>query len=455
MRNPADDAQTGGSRVDPRGRGLGMEGMPFILFALDAEGVFTASEGEGLSALGLEPGEVVGRSAFEVYRGEPAVLENLDRVLSGEPFSSVVEVEGVAFRCRYDPLRDASGEVVGVVGLAAEAGRLSGAAEEARMKERAMAASSEGVAVTDPNRPDDPIVYVNPAFEEMTGYPAAEVLGRNCRFLQGEERDQPQLEVLRGALGEGRECSVVLKNYKKDGAPFYNELSVSPVFDEEGRLLNHIGVQKDVTERVRWEEDLRESEERFRMTFEAAGVGMAHVAPDGRWLRINGKLAEIVGYPREEMLSKTFQDITHPEDLEKDLEHVSRMMVGEIETYSMEKRYVKKGGRRVWVDLTVSSLRSASGGVGCFVSVVEDITERKLAELVPDPLTGRELEVLELVARRRTNEEISRGLSYSVGTVKLHVGRVIAKLGVRNRAHAATRAVEIGLIPPPPRTESD
>ena len=449
MRNPADDA-----RELSRGRAA-PEGMPFIVFALDAEGVFTASDGEGLSALGLEPGEVVGRSAFEMYRGEPEVLENLDRALSGESFSSVVEVENTTFRCRYDPLRGAGGEVIGAVGLAAEAERLSRSAAEARMKERAVAASSEGIVVTDPNRPDAPIVYVNPAFEEITGYSAAEVLGRNCRFLQGEDRDQPQLGILRSALEAGRECSVVLRNYRKDGTPFWNELSVSPVFDEDGgRLLNHVGVQKDVTERVRYVGELKESEERFRMTFEAAGVGMAHVAPDGSWLRINGKLAEITGYSREELLEKTFQDITHPDDLEKDLEHVRRMIVGEIDGYSMQKRYVKRDGRRVWVELTVSALRAAGGGLACFVSVVEEVTARKLAELVPDPLTVREAEVLGLVAQRQTNGEIAGTLNYSVGTVKLHVGRIIAKLGVQNRAQAAGRAVEIGLMPPPRRVES-
>ena len=209
-----------------------------------------------------------------------------------------------------------------------------------------------------------------------------------------------------------------------------------------------------MTERVRYEEELKESEERFRMTFEAAGVGMAHVAPDGRWLRINGKLAEITGYHREELLEKTFQDITHPEDLEKDLEHVRRMMVGEIDGYSMHKRYLRKDGRRVWVEITVSALRAASGQLACFVTVIEDVTARKLAELVPEPLTDREAEVLGLVAGRRTNGEIAGTLRYSVGTVKLHVGRIIAKLGVKNRAQAAERAVEIGLMPPPRRTES-
>lgn len=165
MREPADDAR----RASP-GRAVGSEGMPFVVFALDADGVFTASDGEGLAALGLKPGGVVGRSAFEVYRGEPEVLENLDRALLGESFSTVVEVGGTAFRCRYDPLRDAGGAVVGAVGLAAEAEEVSRSVSDARLRERAMAASSDGIVITDPNRPDDPIIYVNPAFEKMTGY---------------------------------------------------------------------------------------------------------------------------------------------------------------------------------------------------------------------------------------------------------------------------------------------
>ena len=108
----------------------------------------------------------------------------------------------------------------------------------------------------------------------------------------------------------------------------------------------------------------------------------------------------------------------------------------------------------MWVEITVSALRAASGKPACLVSVIEDITPRKLAELVPDPLTDREREVLGLVGERRTNGEIAATLNYSVGTVKLHVGRIIAKLGVQNRTQAAERAVEIGLMPPPGRAES-
>ncbi len=123
-----------------------------------------------------------------------------------------------------------------------------------------------------------------------------------------------------------------------------------------------------------------ESEERFRFTFEEAALGMAHVGLDGRWLRINRKLCEIVGYTREELLRMTFQDITYPEDLEKDMEHVSELLGGKVQRYSMEKRYIRKNRSLVWVNLTVSLLRDAEGAPLYFISVVEDISARKRME---------------------------------------------------------------------------
>ena len=124
-----------------------------------------------------------------------------------------------------------------------------------RLLDRAVAASSNGIVITDPKLPDNPIVYVNPAFEKISGYATDEVLGRNCRFLQADDRDQQALEELRVAIREVRECRVVLRNYRKDGTPFWNELYVSPVHDEDGRLTNFVGVLNDVTHRRRIEEE--------------------------------------------------------------------------------------------------------------------------------------------------------------------------------------------------------
>jgi diguanylate cyclase (GGDEF)-like protein/PAS domain S-box-containing protein len=125
---------------------------------------------------------------------------------------------------------------------------------------------------------------------------------------------------------------------------------------------------------------LADSEQRFRGTFDQAAVGIAHVAPDGRWLRVNERLCEIVGYPREALLERTFQDISHPDDLASDLSQVQAMLAGEIDTYQMEKRYLRQDGDVVWTNLTVSLLRRPDGTPDHFISVIEDITARKVAE---------------------------------------------------------------------------
>ncbi|QIN77715.1 PAS domain S-box protein [Rubrobacter marinus] len=108
------------------------------------------------------------------------------------------------------------------------------------------------------------------------------------------------------------------------------------------------------------ERELGESEERFRVTFEKAPVGMAHVAPDGRWLRVNDKLCEIVGYGRDELLGLTFQDITHPRDLGKDLRNIDRVLKGEIGSYFLEKRCIRKDYRRIWISLGFSLVRTTA-----------------------------------------------------------------------------------------------
>ena len=121
---------------------------------------------------------------------------------------------------------------------------------------RAVEASRNGILITDPNQSNNPIVYVNPAFERITGYTAAETLGCNPRFLQGSDRDQPVLEKVRTAIREQRSCRVVVRNYRKDGTLFFQEMSISPVHDEQGHLTHFIGIQDDITARKLLEDRL-------------------------------------------------------------------------------------------------------------------------------------------------------------------------------------------------------
>jgi len=130
--------------------------------------------------------------------------------------------------------------------------------EQLQLMFHAVESAQNGVVITDPNRPDNPIIYTNPAFSKITGYGAEEILGQNCRFLQGEDRDQPDLQRLRASISEGQAVTVVLRNYKKDGTRFYNELTVSPVCNPDGQVVSFVGIQNDITQRVEAEKRISE-----------------------------------------------------------------------------------------------------------------------------------------------------------------------------------------------------
>ena len=134
----------------------------------------------------------------------------------------------------------------------------------------------------------------------------------------------------------------------------------------------------------------------FQSAFEFAAIGMALVSPEGKWLRVNRSICKITGYREAELLERTFQDITHPDDLEQDLEYVRKMLAGEIDTYQMEKRYYRKDGTIVWILLSVSLVRTKSKEPLFFISQIQDITRQKTSE---QKLAKATVEIKRLQAR--------------------------------------------------------
>ncbi|MEQ1815544.1 MAG: PAS domain-containing protein [Nitrosomonas sp.] len=120
-----------------------------------------------------------------------------------------------------------------------------------------------GVSLADPDQEDMPLVYVNKAFETITGYTLAEVVGKNCRFLQGKEHDQTEVNKLREAIKDKKSVEVTLHNYRKNGELFYNHLLMSPLFDSNGNLLYFLGIQLDVTPQIRAEEEIKALKEQL------------------------------------------------------------------------------------------------------------------------------------------------------------------------------------------------
>jgi diguanylate cyclase (GGDEF)-like protein/PAS domain S-box-containing protein len=225
-------------------------------------------------------------------------------------------------------------------------------------------------------------VYISPQVEEMLGY-TPEKWREDSEFLwkilHPDDKERILAEAQRtNETGDpfGEEYRVI----SKSGHVVWVRDEAGLVKDREGTPLFWQGVVHDITERKRTEEALREAEERFRRSFEDAAIGMALVGTDGRFLRTNRSLCDMLGYREVELLGKTFQDITHPDDLDADLDQVRRMLDGEIRTYQMEKRYFHKEGQVVWALLSVSMVHDEEGEPLYFVSQIQDISERKVLE---------------------------------------------------------------------------
>ena len=224
------------------------------------------------------------------------------------------------------------------------------------------------------------VVSWNPAAEALFGWSAGEARGRHASFLVPESALAQVSGVMRQLLHRDGGRSNVNENLTKDGRTIICDWRNTSLVSSTGKVIGVASMALDVTERKRSERALRDSEQRFRATFEQAAVGMAEVdVRSGRFVRVNDKLCEIVGYPRDELLARGWRDITHPDDLTQDGESYARMLEGH-RSYSRQKRYVRKDGVPVWANVTVSPMWPFGEEPTSHVSVVQDITARKRAE---------------------------------------------------------------------------
>lgn len=250
-----------------------------------------------------------------------------------------------------------------------------------RLLERAIAASPNGIVISDARIPEKPIIYCNPTFERITGYSSSDILGKNCRFLQGNDTDPEAISIIRACLKEAKDCLVTLKNYRKDGTAFWNELAISPVRDAEGKVTHFIGIQTDISERKRAEEALKTSEERYRLLAENATDLISRHSSEGIYLYASPACRKLLKYEPEQLIGHSAYEFFHPDDVASVREsHQILLAQGEVSLVSYRIRCYN--GEYIWFETTAHAVRDPSTGkVRELVAVSRDITSRKKAEV--------------------------------------------------------------------------
>ncbi|MBN9414167.1 MAG: PAS domain S-box protein [Candidatus Eremiobacteraeota bacterium] len=257
---------------------------------------------------------------------------------------------------------------------------------------------------------DGALIKANRRALEFAGVSEADVIGKLFWTTPWWSHDPLQQKRLvesfaRARMGESVRFDAT--HLGRDGRVRQVDFSLRPVMDEKGQIFNIVPEGRDVTQERLVSQALYESQERFASAFEFAGIGMALVSLEGRWTKVNRALCDIVGYSEDELLVLTFQDITHPDDLQADLALVGELLSGALPSYTMEKRYFRKDGEAVWILLTASLVRTNAGAPLYFVAQIQDISERRsYQQHLLDSLLEKEAMLHEIHHRVKNNLQV-------------------------------------------------
>ena len=258
-------------------------------------------------------------------------------------------------------------------------------------------ATFEGIVISQ----NGTIVDCNDKFAHMLGYSREELIGSPVEDLLPPEDRQRILQ----STAQEHEAVIEHEVIRKDGTRIIVQM--------HGRMIQHHGRRlrlaaiRDITQSKQMTQAVQDSERRFRSSFENAAVGIAHVDLDGRFIRVNNRLCEIVGYECPELLSRNWRDLTHPEDHTGDESHMQRLLVGEVSSTMLERRYLRKDGQEVWLSITRSLQRDEQGSPEHFIAVFQDISQRKKLETMLRQL-NEELERKVTLRTRQLSETVNR-----------------------------------------------
>ncbi|MCT9098447.1 PAS domain S-box protein [Haloarchaeobius sp. HME9146] len=385
---------------------------PDTIFRATEAGTFVYLSNAVEALLGYEPESMLQLPfhRFVAAESQESARENFLRVRDGGVEKNVeltlldVDGERVPVEVSASQVRDSDGNVF-IQGVVRDVSDRKRREHELELKERAMTEAPFGITISDTSLPDNALVYTNQRFTELTGYDHDQLFGRNCRLLQGEDTDPAPVAEMRSAIAAGSPITVELLNYRADGTPFWNRVSIAPVTDADGAVTNFVGFQQDVTDQHEREAALR----RLRAAVEQAGTGVYITDADGTIEYVNPAFEEITGYGASEAVGAD----------------PSILMSGEHDDAYFEGLWETVGRGEVWEDEVVNRRKSGEqytaiqtvapilddGEVTGYVAIQNDVSERRLDQ--------QRLEVLNRVLRHdiRTSVNIIQGSAELVAEV--------------------------------------
>ncbi len=355
------------------------------IFTRTLDGIITSWNAGAEKMLGYTAAETIGKPIALTLPPDrpPNLARNNEALLRGQVIareSDRMTKDGrvISVMTSHSPIRDSAGTIVGASIILQDITALKQAQATAKANEERFRATFEQAAVGIVHTSyDGDYLQVNQKFCDMLGYRDYELVGRAAAdFTHPEDREAGR--QYRERMWEGKLPGFVEeKRYlRKDGSVIWTNRTVSMARDESGKPLYFIRVIEDITQR-------KEVEERYRATFDNAPVGIMHTAIDGyRILRANRKLCEMLGYTQDELLGMTSTDVVHPDYRFSDrVSYRQPILSNERQSFASERKFIRKDGSSLWVNRTVSLVRNAAGEPLYFIRIVEDITDRKQAEV--------------------------------------------------------------------------
>ena len=364
---------------------LDIAGVMFI--KINKEGIVTLVNRKACSITGYNEDELTGKNWFDNFipdKDKKKIKQVFSRILRGEAESIDHYINPILTKSGEEKmiawnnsmLLDENGQTIGILSSGEDITERVKAEQELKHLFKSMINAFvlfESVFDNNGKFISYRFVYINDAYEKITGVKNDEVKGKTVHEVWPETEPEWIKRYGRVAVTGNSETFDL---YHDPTHKLYH-CNVYRPWNNDKRFCV---IFEDITDRKEKEKALRERELRYRSLFEQAAVGVARVAPNGKWLEVNQKLCDIVGYNKSELLKKTFQDITYKDDLEIDLENVNKMLSGIISTYSMDKRYIRKDGTLVWINLTVSLVKDENNMPDYFISVIKDISVTKKLE---------------------------------------------------------------------------